>query len=315
MQTRNLTVRNIEDLQPATSSDREFRPVQMGPGDVNGRLSVSEFGGITLTYGKFTSDIHVSGTLSNDKLSLAVVLKADDVRSFGKFARAGDMLVAGKAKENDGRYRSELEYAVINVDKADVLGIAEAEDLKICPSWLDGSDLYKLKQKNGARLVQRTRNVLEKLLNGSLQEIGTLAEQSLADEIVHLFTLSLSSVTSNDDIKRKSQCLPKLVQRAEDWFADNSRRVPRIQELSDDLNVSPRQLYRAFQAEVGMSPAKYLRRYRLTRARLDLLAADPTETTVTSVAFSLGFWELGRFSVEYRRLFGESPSQTLITPR
>ena len=50
------------------------------------------------------------------------------------------------------------------------------------------------------------------------------------------------------------------------------------------LNVSPRQLYRAFDAEVGMSPARYLRHYLLTRARLDLLAADPAEMTVTSIA-------------------------------
>ena len=60
-----------------------------------------------------------------------------------------------------------------------------------------------------------------------------------------------------------------------------------------------------------MSPAKYLKRYRLTQARLRLRAADPVETTVTDVAVSWGFWELGRFAVDYRRLFGECPSQTL----
>lgn len=60
-----------------------------------------------------------------------------------------------------------------------------------------------------------------------------------------------------------------------------------------------------------MSPARYLRMYRLTRARLELLDADPGATTVKNVAYSLGFWELGRFAVEYKKLFGESPSQTL----
>ena len=32
---------------------------------------------------------------------------------------------------------------------------------------------------------------------------------------------------------------------------------------------------------------------------------------VTEIATALGFVELGRFSVEYRRAFGESPSETL----
>jgi len=50
---------------------------------------------------------------------------------------------------------------------------------------------------------------------------------------------------------------------------------------------------------------------RLSHAREALLAADRKLTTVTKVAAAFGFGELGRFSVEYRKAFGESPSQTL----
>jgi len=37
------------------------------------------------------------------------------------------------------------------------------------------------------------------------------------------------------------------------------------------------------------------------------MRADPAAVTVTGIAIDHGFWELGRFSVEYRALFGESP--------
>jgi AraC family ethanolamine operon transcriptional activator len=50
---------------------------------------------------------------------------------------------------------------------------------------------------------------------------------------------------------------------------------------------------------------------RLSRARGALLSADASLTTVTAIATGFGFLELGRFSVEYREIFGESPSQTL----
>jgi AraC-like DNA-binding protein len=50
---------------------------------------------------------------------------------------------------------------------------------------------------------------------------------------------------------------------------------------------------------------------RLSQARRALMDTDSGLSTVTEIATGFGFLELGRFSVEYRRAFGESPSQTL----
>jgi hypothetical protein len=46
-------------------------------------------------------------------------------------------------------------------------------------------------------------------------------------------------------------------------------------------------------------------------ARCALQKADPGVSRVTDIATEHGFWELGRFSVNYRQLFGESPITTL----
>src|SRR5262249_54434973 len=64
----------------------------------------------------------------------------------------------------------------------------------------------------------------------------------------------------------------------------------------------------------GTTPLGWARRMRLARARQQLLAVR-TKGSVTGVALANGFTELGRFASQYRRQFGELPSQTLRAVR
>ena len=60
-----------------------------------------------------------------------------------------------------------------------------------------------------------------------------------------------------------------------------------------------------------MGPIRYLWLRRMQLAHRALVRADRSTATVTDVATAHGFWELGRFAVAYRSLYGESPSVTL----
>ena len=82
-------------------------------------------------------------------------------------------------------------------------------------------------------------------------------------------------------------------------------------ELSRETGVSERTLRAAFHDVVGISPKQHIIRERLRAAREALRAAAPGTTTVTDIAMSLGFYELGRFAGRYRHTFGEAPSWTL----
>jgi len=84
-----------------------------------------------------------------------------------------------------------------------------------------------------------------------------------------------------------------------------------VPELCKLVGVPERTLRKCTQQHLGMSPHRYLLRRRILLARRALLRGDPSAGTVTSIAIRHGFWELGRFSALYRKLFGEVPSATL----
>ena len=84
-----------------------------------------------------------------------------------------------------------------------------------------------------------------------------------------------------------------------------------IRSLCRTCGVSERTLRNAFHSIHGKTPYRHLRELRMLEARQALLSATSPNTTVTSVATRFGFYELGRFSVEYRLAFGERPSETL----
>jgi transcriptional regulator GlxA family with amidase domain len=105
-----------------------------------------------------------------------------------------------------------------------------------------------------------------------------------------------------------------LVERAEALALADLDEPLHIPALCRALAVSERTLRKAFHRTYGVPPCRHLRMLRLSQARRSLLSADGKFTTVTEIATSFGFVELGRFSVEYRKVFGESPSQTLQRP-
>src|SRR6266571_3455868 len=100
--------------------------------------------------------------------------------------------------------------------------------------------------------------------------------------------------------KRASETSLDLVQRAEMLaFADLDKPL-HVAALSHTLGVSERTLRKAFKNTHGVPPCRHLRMLRLFRVRRALSAAHDQVVTVTAIATSFGFAELGRFSVEYR---------------
>lgn len=103
---------------------------------------------------------------------------------------------------------------------------------------------------------------------------------------------------------------PRDVKRAVDYIQANLEAPITIADITAVAGIPGRTLFKHFRDFKGISPMQYLRNARFDRARRALLPADPAES-ITDIAMEAGFLHMGRFAVDYRRRFGESPSATL----
>jgi len=130
--------------------------------------------------------------------------------------------------------------------------------------------------------------------------------QDLERRLVRLLLFNLDAPCEQEAPHRGR----RLARRAEAWLRENLSEPPTIAVLCSALHASERTLHEAFRSHLGTTPKAYLKVLRLNAAHHDLLQAE-ARTRVTDVALDWGFEHFGWFSQDYRRLFGEAPSDTL----
>jgi AraC-like DNA-binding protein len=106
-----------------------------------------------------------------------------------------------------------------------------------------------------------------------------------------------------------------VIARFEELLAASHDKPLYLADICRATRASERTLQDCCHEELGMSPIRYLWLRRMHLAHRALLRADSTKATVTEIATEFGFWELGRFAVAYRTLFGEIPSVSLRRPQ
>ncbi|QBJ97761.1 AraC family transcriptional regulator [Rhodococcus sp. ABRD24] len=104
---------------------------------------------------------------------------------------------------------------------------------------------------------------------------------------------------------------PRIVKRVLDRIDEDPSLAWTASDMAEAAGVSVRRLQEGFREYLGMCPRDYLLDVRLSRIHDDLMAGDPSVTSVTDVALHWGITHTGRFAAAYRRKYGYAPSETL----
>ena len=209
----------------------------------------------------------------------------------------------GRTQGSGARFRISITQQAVRDQLLALLGNAPVRALEFAPSM----DLSKGFGSRFARHVATAANDFERTNSIMGSPITTTAfEQFIINELLlyhpHSYSAALQrlarSIASRD------------VKRAMDYIHANLDRPLTIADIAATAGVPGTTLFKHFHDGFGISPMGYVRNQRFHKVRQDLLKAQKG-ARVTEIASRWGFTHLGRFAVEYRIRFGESPSQTL----
>jgi AraC family ethanolamine operon transcriptional activator len=137
---------------------------------------------------------------------------------------------------------------------------------------------------------------------------GALSVSEIYNIILHgLQGVIDVGLATNGTISLRPTRRPDLVAQATDLMSASAKLDLTADEIAQTLGVSYRVLAYAFQDTLGVSPYQYLMTEKLHAVRRVLKTSD---SSIAEASKSYGFSVPSRFTGQYRRLFGELPSET-----
>jgi AraC-like DNA-binding protein len=178
------------------------------------------------------------------------------------------------------------------------------------PPRLEFAPGISVSSGKGADILRLIRFILRELDRANNLLSAPLIAASLTDALVFSLLTGQPHNYSADSQPRSPRAEPRYVRQVEEYLAAHAADPISLQELSTLVGLSIRAIQAGFKSHRGYSPMAFLKERRLELAHKRLLGALPG-ATVSEIALESGFANLGRFSMTYRRRFGEAPSETL----
>jgi AraC-like DNA-binding protein len=308
MQTRSIV--SFEDLERFVRN-AQTEVTQVDRGHLKGNLSHFMIGSLPLDIGTFSLGVRSRGIASVDRITISMLTGcANRVTHWSQEMQPGDVFVWPAGAERDARYYGGATVAVISLARSDLESILGSEPrLKEPDAWITN----RYRPCSGAASVRSLQNLVAQLeANGA--NLSPDAAEFWKRAVVETMIAPIVDSSLPDTDGPLTSAL-HIVARAEEYLSANESRPVHISEICSGLYVSRRTLHRAFHDVIGLGPSAYLRRKRLCSVHKMLRSGDPMMITVAEVAMQHGFSNLGRFSGDYRSLFGDYPSQTLAARR
>lgn len=218
------------------------------------------------------------------------------------------MMIFPRGGELDSRSTSRFMVTTLSVREDLLEKLAERESME----WIlkeQGRVVRPAPQK-----LEQLRVMATSLLARAVSDHESVFVQAFRHEVEEELARMALEVLADGHVQQKrpmAQERSRILRVALDHIEQHLREPVQVAELVEQAGCSARTLRYAFEEKFGVPPKMYLQTRRLAELRRKLRLAD-RQQTVSSVAACMGFTHMGQLAGDYRRMFGELPSKTLL---
>ncbi len=303
------TFDDIDDLSTqAQGWDFDFR--QLDCGKFRGEIFQGLVGRMMLGEGRFERVLHQRGSAPPGMRTIGI--PADNNLQIlwrGKPVFRGDLLVFPKSGELDSVSQTDFHVYTISLPEDLLGGAAESAEISSISSALESERIVCKRQA-----IEQLRARLRCLVDSAKDDATFLTQPNVVRELEGQLLNACTAAIANGRAgcgHRRVRRREQLRRNAEAFIAENESRPLTVGDVCKAIDVSERTLQYVFLEHFSVTPKKYLMAVRLNGVRRELREASSRGEKIVHVAGRWGFWHMGQFAADYRRQFGELPSQTL----
>jgi AraC family ethanolamine operon transcriptional activator len=280
---------------------------QMSPGRFHGQLNYVQINGILIYREHWSQRVMATGGVPAGYMLFGSPSASGILIDWcGKEIHPGYLAYAAASSEVDMVIPEGSDHVAVLVPERLLRGSFGEE---VQHSTTSHDRHLECQQPLGNELVR----MIQRVIDDFTARPGLLGDERLCNavECQLLGTLAQIYIQGSRKARRSAPRERRLALRRAIKLSENLRNSITVPELAIAADASQRALEMAFRETLYTTPLRYLRWNRMNQVRRELLAGKRGSTTVRLLASDWGFKDMGRFAVDYKHLFGESPSTTL----
>jgi len=274
-------------------SDSDTRHQQVTAGRFEGKIKRIILPDIVIDHGEYNLKLIAQGAFSPNTVTLMIVHRMDETgKVCGADLTGGNLIVLPVHADAEFTIPKHTIWTAINVPKAHLAKYG---------FQVDSTQLFIL-DKISFHQFNQTYSKLEAQLSE-----GKESPEVLQDMILSHFIQTIESLDDKLELRYSDGYLMALNVR--DHIIEHIVEPLQMYKLCQLTKKSVRTIERTFKQIFNLTVRDYHAYYRLSLVRQTLI--HDKNISVSNAALKYGYLHLARFSTNYKKLFGELPSQTL----